>query len=338
MEGYMEAVSEQQKRMSLPENERGDGDDTVFTEEEIKEKMEYFQKHMDAAPESNESRPVSDFSDVEPYFRGVYTFSDGSVAHVVVRETGITVFKGTKEYLNVVKKNSVEENFEIPYVWKETELPLEKAKEMGQRMLETLGIEGFALSSADKEAAYAGEGMEPVAVGWLLSYKRDFGGYPLVSGVQPSNLLQYGSGDGFMANKQIKDEFLTLFVTEEGVMEFHHGMPKAVVALENPAVELLDWEQVQEKVRQAFYWCLVLRDKEYAYAYSVYKAVLTWYYVQQADSESYYAVPCWIFYYDSGDEWALKEREKEDTMRNALYINAIDGSIIYTEKPRLPER
>lgn len=336
METYMEEVSEQQKRMSLPESERGDGDDTVFTEEEIKERMAYFQEMMDAAPESNASVPVTDFSDAEPYFRGAYILADGSNAHVTVRDTGISVLKGSKTDWIITGAEYAEDN--AGYIWRETDLPLDQAQKMGQTTLEELGIEGFVLCSAEKAAAYGGDAYAPVAVGWNLLYVRDFGGYPVARDVQPSTILKYGSGDGFLANKRIREESISLFVTEAGVQEFHYGMPKEVVKLENPSVELLDWEQVQEKARQAFGWCLVPYNEEYAYTYSVYRAVLTWQYVRQTDSEAYYAIPCWIFYYDEGDEWALQEREAGGVVRQGLYINAIDGSIVYTEREKLPER
>lgn len=336
METYMEEVSAQQKRMSLPESERGDGDDIVFTEEEIKERMAYFQAQMDAAPESNDAFSVSDFSDVKPYFRGVYILADGSNAHVTVRDTGISVLKGAKTSWIITGAEFAENN--AGYSWRETEFPQEQAEEMGQATLVELDMEGFILCSAEKVAAYEDGIYAPVAVGWSLYYARDFGGYPIVRDVQPSTSLKYGSGDGFLVNKRIQEETVSLFVTEEGAQEFQYGIPKEVVKLENPSVELLDWEQVQAKARQAFSWCLVPYNEEYAYTYSVYKAVLTWQYVRQADSEAYYAIPCWIFYYDEGDDWALQEREAGEVVRQGLYINAIDGSIVYTERAKLPER
>ncbi len=329
MEDYMETVSEQQERQSLPENQRGDGDDTVFTEEEIKEQMAWFQEQMDAAPESHDSRPVTDYSDVKPFFQGAYTLEDGSVANVTLWETGLTVFKGVKEYEVMAGKDFVEEN--PGYRWQEADIALEAAEQAGRQMLKTLDMEGFSLLTAKEQNVYAGE-HTPLTAGWTLTYVRDFGGYPLLTSVRPSERLKYGEGDGYMVNKRIMEEQLTLFVNGDGVQRLSYWNPKEILRLENSGVELLDWEQVQERAKQAFGWCLVPYNEDYGYTYSVYKAVLTCHILRQADSEDYYAVPCWVFYFDEGDEWPLKQRAEGNVLIEALYINAIDGSIVHTEK------
>lgn len=329
MEDFMETVSQQQERQSLPENQRGDGDDTVFTEEEIKEQMAWFQKQMDAAPESHDSRPVTDFSDVQPFFQGAYTLEDGTLVHVTLRETGLIVFKGVKEYEVIGGKDFAEDN--PGYRWREADISLEAAEQAGRQMLEKLGMEGFALLTVKEENVYAG-GHTPLTAGWTLTYARDFGGYPLLTSVRPSERLKYAEGDGYMVNKRIKEERLTLFVNGDGVQRLSYGNAKEIIRLENPGVELLDWEQVQERAKQAFSWCLVPYNEDYAYTYSVYKAALTYHVLRQADSEEYYAVPCWVFYFDEGDEWALKDRAEGNVLIEALYINAIDGSIVHTER------
>lgn len=239
------------------------------------------------------------------------------------------MFKGVKEYEVMAGKDFVEEN--SGYRWQEADIALEAAEQAGRQMLKKLGMEDFALLTAQEQNVYAG-GYTPLTAGWKLTYVRDFGGYPLLTSVRPSERLKYGEGDGYMVNKRIMEEQLTLFVNGDGVQRLSYWNPKEIVRLENPGVELLDWEQVQERAKQAFSWCLVPYNEDYAYTYSVYKAVLTCHILRQADSEDYYAVPCWVFYFDEGDEWALKQRAEGNVLIEALYINAIDGSIVHTEK------
>ncbi|MBR3271015.1 MAG: hypothetical protein IKI59_03750, partial [Clostridia bacterium] len=64
----------------------------------------------------------------------------------------------------------------------------------------------------------------------------------------------------------------------------------------------------------------------------IYRLLLTSYTVHMRDSEDYYEMPVWVvFYEDTQWERAKEMRDSMDMMQEALFINAVDGSVIHTD-------
>lgn len=178
----------------------------------------------------------------------------------------------------------------------------------------------------------------PASSGYVMKYKRSFGGYPLVTCVEPAQHLNYGDGDGFLANKYISEEYVEIYVDEAGMGHIEYSGIKEMLREENAAVELLDFDTVQERIRKGLTYGLTGNAK----AVEIYKIVLTVNTQRVADSEEYYEVPCWIVYYDDDDYSYYKTEEEIEkvkerrrsphfVMAQALYINAIDGTVVHTD-------
>lgn len=342
MERYLKEMEEHQERLRLPPEERGDGDDTEITQEEIDEELKKYAERIAEAPETLDEVEAMDYSTVQSGTGMVYNLSDGDTAYVRFEKNYWAVSRTSSEWGSVIASYDRWEYEDEGMVWKDATITQEEALAQGQEALDKLGFADFALVEV-YEADYVGNGSwkHPLSGGYTMRYKRSFGGYPLVTCVEPSQHFNYGEGDDFIANKYIREEYVDMYVDETGVRHMEYSGAKEVLKEENSAVELLDFETVQEKIRKGLTYGLTGNTK----TAEIYKIVLTVNTQWVAGSEEYYEVPCWIVYYDEDDySWyegkkteeeiqALKERRRAPhfVMAWALYINAIDGTVIHTD-------
>lgn len=83
-----------------------------------------------------------------------------------------------------------------------------------------------------------------------MTYKRDFGGYPLLTSVAPAYYFEYGEGEDYAVNSYIREEYIQIYADEKGVQYVSYSSPKDVLKEENPSVELLPFETMQERIRK----------------------------------------------------------------------------------------
>lgn len=339
MEQYVKDMEEHQARLRLPPEERGDGDDTEISQEEIDEKFKWYAEQMALAPETLNPVPTTEFSGLRERTGIVYELSNGEKAYVRYGSNFWLISRSSSQTGTVLPSYDRWEYEDDGVVWKDVTITEEEALAQGQEVIDKLGFEGFALVEV-YEANYAGDEnwRRPTSSGYVMKYKRSFGGYPLVTCVEPAQYFNYGDGDGFVANKYIYEEYVDAYVDESGVRHIEYSGAKEVMKQENASVELLDFETVQERIRKGLTYGLTGKFE----SAEVYKLVLTVNTQRVAGSDEYYEVPCWIVYYDANDYSYYKTEEEIQTVKervrsphfvmvDALYINAIDGTVVHTD-------
>lgn len=336
MEQYIQDMEEHQARLRLPPEERGDGDDTVITQEQIDAELKWYTEQMAAAPDSLEETEVTDFSGIHIGGRQIYRLSDGDTAYISAGDTYWSIARSVSESGWVLGSYDRWEYEDEGMVWIDASIEQEAALRQGQEMLDTLGLAGFALADV-YEGNYCGDDgwKHPLSGGYIMTYKRDFGGYPLLTSVAPAYYFEYGEGEDYAVNSYIQEEYIQIYADEKGVQYVSYSSPKDVLKEENPSVELLPFETIQECIRKGLTFGLTGKFK----AVEIYKIVLSVNTQRVANSDEYYEVPCWIVFYDFMDYSGYDAEETkriQDRVRTphfcqheALYINAVDGTVFH---------
>lgn len=205
--------------------------------------------------------------------------------------------------------------------------------------MDKLGLEGFSMMEV-YEANHIGDaGMKsPLSAGYTMRFKRDFGGYPLMTCVEPAQNFQYGEGEDYAVNSRIGEEHMDIYVDETGVRYIAYSDPKEVLREENASVELLPFETIQERIRKSLTYGLSGIEKQA----EVYRVVLTVNTQRVVNSDEFYEVPCWVVFYDTMryssftppeqmEEVKARVRAPHFVMQQALYINAIDGTVFHID-------
>lgn len=336
MEQYIQDMEEHQARLRLPPEERGDGDDTVITQEQIDAELKWYSEQMAAAPDSLEETEVTDFSGIHIGGRQIYRLSDGDTAYISAGDTYWSIERSVAESGWVIASYDRWEYEDEGMVWIDASIEQEAALGQGQEMLDTLGLEGFALVDV-YEGNYCGDDgwKHPMSGGYIMTYKRDFGGYPLLTSVGPAYYFEYGEGEDYAVNTYIGEEYIQIYADEKGVQYASYSNIKEVLKEENPSVELLPFEIIQERIRKGLTYGLTGKYE----AVEIYKIVLTVNTQRVANSDEYYEVPCWIVFYDDMD-YSNYDAEETQRIQNrvraphfcqhqALYINAVDGTVFH---------
>ena len=318
-----------------------DRDETPLSREEVNEELANYQERIKKAPETNEESPADayhiptgqegilvyrlksgDFVIVSPSWEGsLYAGLGSNHTHVYPQY----------EYEN--QKRYEDEDL-LPYT--PVTADRKKCEQAAKDALTKLGIEGMVL--VETEEANLMDGRMCLAGGYECLFVRDFGNYPyLGSNFEPAQSLTYGSDDSFMANKYINAEELRLFADEAGVKLISYNAPKMIAGIESQNVELLPFDQAQDRIRQGLVygltrWAQELKQNEPDLKLNVeiYKIGLTSFTLHVPGSEDYYEMPCYVVYYDP---WQRPDSSRNDktTMQETLLINAVDGSIVHTD-------
>ncbi len=344
LQDYLDMVAEQQAWVDAGKPDWGDRDETVFTSEEIEEQTNWYMEQIKNAPDKLETKPVSDYSGLKANTRIIYTLESGDKAFVQLYNGGVTVSKSCTgfgyvyyDYYYEEEKRFGEPNAKL---WKDVTLSREDAEATLQKEMERLGVTDYDVMTA--EAANLFDAPENgkttyVSGGWVFTLRRSFGGYPSVDvPYEPSQFLSYSTGSEFVANKHISPEQIEVFIDENGIRHFGFYHRKSVVGLENPNVELLPFERVQELAKNALAACIPAdRLGDRTLDIEIYRMLLTTYTLHVKNSEEYYEMPCWVIFFDGmhgmDSEARERERNNKNLMQEALVLNAIDGSIVHTD-------
>lgn len=326
---------QQWRAKGSPENERPDGEE--LTDEEIAIILDEYAEQLRLAPERDEEQQVSEF-DPTP-LRAVYGLEDGRTVTVVAADSTVAFSLGSGNiYTQAQHDRDLQFPMEAEYDvngW----LPVTQSQETAEKTLwETLnkiGVEGFAIVSAQGANMIRSDGRASEASGWLFELARDFGGYPLEPSAKADGRIKYAEGDGFEANAPIPKERIRIMVSEDGVIDFMYGSPKQIVRVVNENVELLPFDEIREKAINGLKYAFAGygSGENYQASFTVFKVVLTVYTLRIRGEDGYYEMPCWLLLFDhtleSGDYTSGVALGKQ---YRALVINAVDGSIV---NPRL---
>ena len=344
LQEYLDTVAEQQAWVDAGKPDWGDRDETVFTPEQIEAETARYMELIQNAPDTLETKPVSDYSGLHFNTATVYTLESGEKAYVTFYKWGFQVYKGCAYYGHIyteaayeLDKQDGEANAKF---WHDVTMERDAAEAILKAELDRLSLTEYSVTRAEK-ACYlersANERMRYKSSGWTFTLFRNPAGYP-VSDLpwEPSQYLKYGNDDSFVTNKPVRDEHIVVFIDENGLQSFAFYNRREVTGLPNANVELLPLEEVQRIAKNTLAMCMPYDIiGEDSVEIEIYKALLTTYTLRIKDSDEYYEMPCWVLFFDGllhmPEEARMKDREDRGLTHDALLLNAIDGSIIHPD-------
>ncbi|MCR5611869.1 MAG: DUF6034 family protein [Clostridiales bacterium] len=360
LELFLKKVEEKQAWIDAGRPPRQDYDETEWTDEEIDEMTRRIMEDIANAPDEVSSEEVTDFSGLKMGLDSEgasnYLLEDGTTAYVFAYKEALGVAKnlngGTyyREYeYESDKAWSEKTNGADPMnacykLWKKTELSLEEAEAMLNETLALLGLEDFYTKDASRSimVRFTGVGeAERIGDGWLFKLVRNPGGYPqVIYSFSTSIELRYDKNDYSVANARIHNEEITVFFTAEGLRAFSWVYPKEITGVVNPNVSLLSFDEAWDRVVKSLTMSFPLfkYKKEYpgrrVLPLEIWSMTLTTYLIRIKDSDEYYAIPCWVVFYDGHIVQSQSGRDEDRYDRSlghddVILINAVDGSMIY---------
>lgn len=319
------------------------------TPEELEAQTNWYMEQIRNAPASLSEQAVNDYSGLEIRKPQSFTLASGDVAWISFGKIEYMIAKGCKTNPDIYSFARYQDDLrwkEGSYqYWIETDLSREQAESIALSELERLGYTGYAVSDASTATLLASE--RGIAGGWSLVLKRSYGGYPQVAGnVYASPNLYYGSGDEFFMNAKIQTERFILFVSEDGIQFLEYQGPKEIAGLVNANVELLPFDEIRVRIKNALSVCFPYDklatdpavDPRPAEA-EIFDMYLSTFTIREKNSSDYYEMPCWIVNFDilsytSNPNWTWDDiregRDKPGQHGEYLIINAVDGSVVHT--------
>ena len=338
-----------------------DVDEARFTPEMIEQDSRWYMEQIEHAPDARDYAPVHDYSGVAENQQRSFLLSDGTAANVSFYPESLTISK-TTSYSIVYDKSRYEDekrrNVPEAAHWQPVTMDRKTAESTLSHELERLNLTDFSIQSASEANLWTvrclGTDIECITTGWRFTLCRNPGGYP-ASAVPyaPSQILQYSASSEALVNRPLREETVTVLIDENGLQYFSYESPKEITGIANPNVELLPFEEIQDRVLRALTVCFPLEQWRTQYVQDaqipleIYRMLLTTCTVRVKNSEECYALPCWIVFFDGEDvpllmhdgrdEQAIRKaleqaRSDELLTHDVLILNAIDGSILHMEQ------
>ena len=293
---YLKTADEQRAWVAAGKPSDGDRDETVWTEEEIEARSEEYAAAIAAAPERNETRPVSDFRNIASRTTHIYTLSSGERATLYWDADSVFVQRGGEGmYLRsqyAFTKTHPQEDDPFFRLWQDPSLSKEDASAMLLRTLETLGLTSFTVVEAEEANQFSGR--TECAAGWRFVLHRDYGGYPPLLHISPATRFDYPSNGESAVNRP----FAKIQTLLKNAIDF-------------------GFARYNEADRAAA-------------SFTVYRAILTTYTLRVRDSEEYYEIPCWVFVFTRTRPDG--EYGQTSVAQQAIVLNAVDGSLVQPDR------
>ena|GEM_PF-1305161 len=338
-------------------NDGVDRDESGYTQAFIDEESAWYMERIQDAPDTLPETAVSDYQALSNGDSKVYRLADGRTAHVAAFDWTMAVSLDctNQGYVYTADMYEHEKDFDdalAPAAWRPVSMEKEEADRLLQTALESLGMTDFTARLAQKANLIEDIGDKPhaVATGWAYELVRDFGGYPQSEvPFEPDQNIAYGADDGFAANRYIMPETLQIFVSANGAQYVCYTHPKAVVGVESANVPLLSWDEAKARIQNALKITAPMQkltEQDDVCTMRVYRLLLTTYTIRVKNSDDWYEMPCWIVFYDKDlrsksniafyddiytDEFWQKMRESTWLTHEVLIVNAVDGSIVFTD-------
>lgn len=328
---------------------QGDGDDTGYDPEEVKKTTDWYMKEIQNAPDTLETVAVSDYSNYRIGQRARYQLENGENALITSygRDTSnyVILAKRCKQVGSLYWEHDYTKDKDDPTTdtdryWKDSDLSREDAETTLWQGLEKLGIEGFTVLMAEQATLLDSSETNTVGVsgGWGFELRRSFG-YPLFDiPYCISRVLEFSAKDGYLVNEPIRIEYISAFVDENGIEFFEYSGKKKVLSEVNPNVELLSFNDVQQIVKNTLSVCYPsLRyqgNENRQISLEIYRMMLTTQTLRVPNSDDYYEVPCWVVLFDGFHSNNPENRIDRRLQHDAIVINAVDGTVVYSESKR----
>ena len=206
-----------------------------------------------------------------------------------------------------------------------TEFPEEEALSLANKLLQTLGIDGFEVMEIDE--AYAETAEE---YGYAVRYRRSINGMP----VTDSQIIDYTGNHTPMAARWNSDT-ICIRIGKHGVTAFEWDNYGHIDEVLSSNVELMEFNSIYDIARQQlknkFAW---IENKNVGYTQKVYIDRIAFEYrcvAKKNTNGEFILVPAWNFYgnilCENKDGTSFLQYEGRDDICH-LSINAIDGTVI----------
>ena len=205
-------------------------------------------------------------------------------------------------------------------------VPEKDAINQANKVMSDLQIDGFVMAKTQKAQLFSIDGSKIISKGYLMRYMRLNGG-----------LATIDIGDGAVIDKNALPDYsapwpketIDIFVDECGVQRFYwHGLSKvSETVCQN--VELLSFEEIQERIRRQLEYRFVWMDNEPDLLTSVdaNRIVLGTALINIKDKPNEgLLVPCWYVLFEIETKYTASDEPYIE--KDAIVLNAIDGSVI----------
>ncbi len=339
---WLDDLAEQQVWVAAGKPRDGeDRDEALMSPEEIDRISKEYQRLIAEAPDEPETTPVSDYSGLKLNEGArVYALMDGTKATVEAMAdssyVSVDIFKGCNGSGYIYYQYTYEREKALGEVkpFLTVKMSRKTAETTLQKELDRLGFSDFTVArAAPANLCVMGrnDSTRPQSAGWGFQLRRSYGGYPLSPvSFMDSRALLYGDQEALVYNRPIPDEMLEVFIDENGLQAIRCLNPKEVVSQESENVELLPFEQVQMRIKNALVTGIGASKLDQAIPCTIYRLLLTPCTVRVKDSDDYYEMPCWVVFFTWNDGQASLI-DNPQVMQEALIINAVDGSIVHGE-------
>lgn len=342
LQNYLDEVAAWEEWVAVGSPNDVDHDGEGFTPEDVEAQTAWYMAKIQSAPDTLETKPVSDYSGLHENSEAVYTLASGEKATITYRR-GFQIFRNCASsgaiYTEAEYEIGKDEDDPNAKLWHDPTMKREDAETVLHAEMERLNLSEYSVSTAQKacllERTPSGK-LQYKSNGWAFTLLRNPAGYPMSElPWEPSQFLNYGTDDGFAVNEPVGQEHITAFIDENGMQAFELYDRKEVTGLPNANVELLPFEDVQRIAKNTLAVCVGYDSTgKQKTELEIYRALLTTYTLRVKNSDEYYEMPCWALFFDYADvseEYRMRMRESEFESHEVLLINAIDGSVIHPD-------
>lgn len=191
--------------------------------------------------------------------------------------------------------------------------------ELNEFLLEN-ELEGYVIDEVTAARYFAILTREEISQGWRFKLIRTYGYYPLDTFAMANDGGYIRISDAESYSPAWESESMYVYISENGVEYFQWNSPLEIVECANPSVELLAFEEIQEKMKRLLTVGISWMDFS-AFQPKISKLVLTVAPQRVKDEPGYaYLMPIWVAVVD----WYYLNEETPST--EVVGINAIDSS------------
>lgn len=249
----------------------------------------------------------------------------GEKWYLILNPAGVTLSRYRNQYIETEQqaKQGLAYAGEMPRSLDSVRISEDEARSTAEAFLERIGRTDLKIAGLEKGAAIDDETSEERGQGYIVR---------LVTAPEGSIPICYsrygGCGLLYFSNNSALDEYaepwmqetVTLFVTEEGILDIEWVYAKSIELVANRNVQLLPFETVQNSIRNLLSFGLRPEAREALY---VERIVLSAAIARIPDQGTEaFLIPAWVVF-------VRTESEREaDRVPNCFMVNALDGSYV----------
>lgn len=198
----------------------------------------------------------------------------------------------------------------------------------GDEVIAALGLTDFKVADVQKARYIQSYSYTNLGEGYFLTYVPALGGaVPCYyrESPDPEFLTWEYTKDSALTYAPLWDqEYVQMFITDEGLLHLGWDSPKETVLVANENVQLLPFEEIQKNVMKIIEYCTAGSKNA---PILVKRIVLTTAIAQIPDQgDEAFLVPAWAFFVTN------EQNERDHIPQEVLLVNALDGTMIYQSK------